>query len=243
VTQDPLFQAWWAAGGSLNYDSFLAATGQKDVTGEEAARLITNRLTSAVNELGPLLGKVANGTARDLPTVKLTAGFRTDNFASRLGVTPSLFIVHSTRSGDVAREDAAEAASTLAWFRNLNAQSSSHFLVSGFGRVYPLVDIENSAWHAGNHNPASIGVELTQPTTNHPFTSLHYEGLALAFLLTNLYLRADGLPPIPAFHTASVNTPGILGHDETPQGKASGKSDPGPRFDWAYFLSLLKGIE
>jgi len=53
------------------------------------------------------------------------------------------------------------------------------------------------------------------------------------------YVRGFGVP----IKHASVNTlsrGGFIGHDETPQGLAIGKDDPGYKFDWDRFIHSLE---
>lgn len=104
---------------------------------------------------------------------------------------------------------------------------SAHFLLRRDGRVTQFVPCTKRAWHAGEScwqglsrcNDFSIGIELEGSDTV-PFTDAQYAALAhLTLVLRAAY-------PIR----------GIAGHsDIAPQRK----TDPGPCFDWARYLTAL----
>ena len=63
--------------------------------------------------------------------------------------------------GDPAQNPSYEGV--INWFKNKAAGTSAHFVATGTGRrVAQLVDLTDTAWHAGNWNAnlTSIGVEL-----------------------------------------------------------------------------------
>lgn len=104
---------------------------------------------------------------------------------------------------------------------------SAHFFIRRNGEIIQFVSCAKRAWHAGvsnwhgreRCNEFSIGVEL-EGSDQEPFASAQYHALAK---LTRRLCRAY---PIR----------GIAGHsDIAPQRK----TDPGPHFDWVYFLNLL----
>lgn len=104
---------------------------------------------------------------------------------------------------------------------------SAHFLVRRDGELLQFVPLEKRAWHAGASrwrgrarcNDFSIGIEL-EGTDRHAFTDPQYAQLTelIRGLRTRLPLRA------------------IAAHSDIAPGR---KSDPGERFDWRRFLSLL----
>ena len=107
------------------------------------------------------------------------------------------------------------------------ARVSAHFFVRRDGKIIQFVPCSKRAWHAGAScwqeknrcNDFSLGIELEGSDTI-PFTDKQYESL------TRLTLALRATYPIR----------GIAGHsDIAPQRK----TDPGPCFDWARYLSGL----
>jgi N-acetyl-anhydromuramoyl-L-alanine amidase len=110
---------------------------------------------------------------------------------------------------------------------------SAHFVIARDGQVTQFVDLHNRAWHAGvssfrgraNCNDFSIGVEL-EGCVAEAYAPQQIEALAL------LSLRL-----VKKFPSLTW----VAGHsDIAPQRK----TDPGPHFSWADFLSAchLHGI-
>jgi len=64
-----------------------------------------------------------------------------------------LIVLHITQ-GPTAAGAIATFASSVAPFR-----VSSHFVIDRDGTVYQLVDINDTAWHASQVNPVSVGIE------------------------------------------------------------------------------------
>ena len=145
-------------------------------------------------------------------------------------------MIHSTRSGIPGNDD---WMSTLYWFSNPASGVSSHWLVGRDGRRARIVMDNRPAQHAGEHNPYTIGIELEQPTIDTPFTA---EQLESAAELVRAYC-ADYM--IPAEHILGLRNGqhGIIGHDESEQGREVGKSDPGPLFPWPSFMAMVRGEE
>ncbi|MFD1804115.1 1,6-anhydro-N-acetylmuramyl-L-alanine amidase AmpD [Mixta tenebrionis] len=106
---------------------------------------------------------------------------------------------------------------------------AAHCLIRRDGEIVQYVPFDKRAWHAGlscwqgreNCNDFSIGIEL-EGTDTLPYTDAQYQALQA---ITRLLLRYYPITPAR-----------IAGHsDIAPQRK----TDPGPAFDWARFLSGL----
>jgi AmpD protein len=106
-------------------------------------------------------------------------------------------------------------------------QVSAHFFVRRDGQIIQFVPCLKRAWHAGAScwqgmsrcNDFSIGIEL-EGSDEVPFTGAQYEALV------QLTLALRAVYPLR----------GISGHsDIAPQRK----TDPGPCFDWARYLTQL----
>ncbi len=131
------------------------------------------------------------------------------------------------------------AISAVRWFQNPQAQASSHYVVDGqTGLVYQLIKERDVAWHAGDRatNTRSVGIEH-EGFAYRPgfFNPVEYE--ASARLTRAIALRYN----IPRDRTH------IIGHFEVPDsanpghfGGRSGHTDPGPYWDWDYFMALTR---
>lgn len=122
----------------------------------------------------------------------------------------------------------SEAHPYFAQIRGLRV--SAHLLIRRDGGLTQYVPFHRRAWHAGAScfdgrsgcNDFSVGIEL-EGSDEIPYTQAQYRGLADA---SAALMRA--YPGI---------TPGrIVGHAQIAPGR---KTDPGPAFNWAYFLTLL----
>ncbi len=137
------------------------------------------------------------------------------NFADRpAGAKIELIVLHYT-----AMPVCDEALDRLC---DPEAEVSAHYLIGRDGTLYPLVDEEKRAWHAGHGawagredvNSRSIGIELDNDGIS-PFEEPLMT--TLESLLADLLERHD-LPP-----------KAVIAHSDMAPGR---KNDPGPHFDW-----------
>ena len=129
-------------------------------------------------------------------------------------------------------------AGAVAWFLNPQSHVSSHYVVSREGDITQVVARRDIAWHSGNHvmNADSIGIEH-EGMTDDPagFTDAEYRASAhLVAWLVHVY-------DIPIDRTH------ILGHSDVPDptdptqgGGIDHHTDPGPYWDWAKYLRLVR---
>lgn len=111
------------------------------------------------------------------------------------------------------------------------AEVSSHLLIRRDGQVIQYVPFDRRAWHAGKSswqgrercNDFSIGIEL-EGTDDVPYTDAQYD--VLAEVIARLQ---DQYPALRPEH--------ITGHSDIAPGR---KTDPGPSFDWARLLGILR---
>ncbi len=129
------------------------------------------------------------------------------------------------------------AESAVAWFRNPQARVSAHYVV-GSGKLWQQVRERDVAFHAGNTriNERSIGVEhdgfAYRPGY---FDSDVYE--TSARLVRSITTRR-GIPR---------DRQHIIAHAEVPDptdparfGGRNGHTDPGPWWDWDYYMTLVR---
>jgi len=159
----------------------------------------------------------------------------------RCGVKVDLIVVHHITcppgrfgSADVEAlfRGTLDTAKHPAYREIEGKELSAHFLIDRRGRITQFVPTDRAAYHAGASrwrgragcNDFSVGIELIGDA-DHVFTARQYT--ALARLCRGLMRAHPGITPQR-----------IVGHSQVawPRGR---KSDPGPRFDWARFRSLL----
>jgi len=136
-------------------------------------------------------------------------------------------VIHSTRSSVSMNPSEFEGA--LNWFKNPAAQVSSHWVIGRDGTKARIVADDLVAWHAGEHNATHWGIELEQGVESDGFTDAQMDALVA---VCRGYVEDFGVPIQHFMH-------GFIGHQETPQGKRVGKSDPGALFDWNRLLNGL----
>ncbi|WP_235442131.1 N-acetylmuramoyl-L-alanine amidase [Rhabdonatronobacter sediminivivens] len=132
----------------------------------------------------------------------------------RDGLQPELVVLHFTGMADTgaALERLCDPA----------AEVSAHYLISGSGQVWHLVQESRRAWHAGaggwqgrgDVNSRSVGIELCNPG-DRPFAAPQMH--ALEALLRSVMARWN------------IRAKGVIGHSDMAPER---KFDPGPRFDW-----------
>ena len=140
-------------------------------------------------------------------------------------------VVHATRSG--VSMNPSEFEGTLNWFSMPVSQVSAHGLIGRDGRIARIVPDSQTAWHAGQHNAEAWGWELEQGVESDGFTLKQMESWAV---VARYYVDVFGVAPQ---HITDISESGFIGHEETPQGIAVGKSDPGSGFMWQAFIAEL----
>lgn len=111
-----------------------------------------------------------------------------------------------------------------------NLKVSAHLLVRRDGEIVQFVSLLQRAWHAGRScfegrpecNDFSIGVEL-EGTDHEPYSAEQYASL--------IRLSQSLMTAFPA-----ITPERIVGHEHIAPER---KTDPGPAFDWGYFLDHL----
>jgi N-acetyl-anhydromuramyl-L-alanine amidase AmpD len=139
-------------------------------------------------------------------------------------------IIHSTRSGKAMNP--TEFIGTLGYM-STPGTTSSHWVISRQGVKARVVNDTQQAWHAGEDNDNAWGIELEQGAEADGFTEPQLAALAE---VAQGYVGDFG---VPMLHVHDSHTDGFVGHQETAQGKADGKSDPGSLFDWNAFIASL----
>jgi len=157
--------------------------------------------------------------------------FQTPNYVEGRTEAIDLLVIHATRSGIAGNDD---EPGTINWFRNPKSKASSHRLIGTHGAESGFVADWDTAWHAGYLNARSLGMEVCQPTEDAPFTPIQVVNTAVT---VRTWCLVHGVPMV---HITDEDQRGVIGHDETEQGKSCGKSDPGYNWPWLGFIQLVQ---
>lgn len=168
----------------------------------------------------------------------------------------SLILVHSTRGPTTM---ALQYSATVGWFKRGSGGSAgvgwganSDALIGAGGEVAEFGDWRTTRanWSAGfggsgpptehGADEHALSIELAQPTNADAYT----EACIAAFIAYVRPIMAEfGIPavriPFWAQLTSAVVPRGLIGHQDTANGKRTGKSDPGDVFPWASVLLEL----
>lgn len=149
-------------------------------------------------------------------------------------------VLHSTRGP--SRQRAGETLeawldreyhAAVGYMLNASNEVSPHFCV-GPSLCARMVHDDNVAWHAREHNQTHLGIEIAQPSNCPPFTDSEVDYTArICAAWCDKY-------KIPAVHVTDSDQAGIIGHEETDQGRRDGKSDPGVKWNWAAFIPKVQ---
>jgi N-acetyl-anhydromuramyl-L-alanine amidase AmpD len=131
-------------------------------------------------------------------------------------------------SAIVIHETDGSYISAINWFQNPRSRVSSHYLVRAYGGgIIQLVGEGDTAYHARSANPWSIGIEHEyNPRQAIWHTDAQYRSSAL---LVCAIARHYGIP---------IDRNHIVGHNEL---RGSDHADPGPTWNWNYYMSLVRG--
>jgi N-acetyl-anhydromuramyl-L-alanine amidase AmpD len=127
-------------------------------------------------------------------------------------------------------------AGTRSWFKNCDAQGSSHYGVGTDGTVVQFVSEAQTAWHASCFNSCSIGIEHEgyAAESSHPVALYN----ASAALCANICARR-GIPKV-RFHPATTcGGSGFCGHVDVTDCCCGTHRDPGAGWDWNYFMQMV----
>lgn len=93
----------------------------------------------------------------------------------------------------VIHATAGEFAPSVAHLCNPASEVSAHYIINRTGTIiYRLVDEKNTAWHAKQANPFSVGIEHTNTAQN------HFKGYAQAAELVADICKRHNLNPLTA---------------------------------------------
>ena len=170
------------------------------------------------------------------------------NYSSRNGHEISAVTIHYTQG---------TYAGSIAWFQNctyngVGAQASAHYVVRSIdGQITQMVREADKAWHVGNCNPYTVGIEHeAYGDIASYFTTAMYESSAL---LTRNICDRNRISPQRMFYRDTLDDGTVLnyglhslggetscikikGHQHFPN---QSHTDPGPYWNWNLYYKLV----
>ncbi|MGB3948376.1 MAG: N-acetylmuramoyl-L-alanine amidase [Bacteroidia bacterium] len=159
------------------------------------------------------------------------------NYSSRSGTAISAVTIHTVQGS---------YAGCISWFQNCSANVSAHYVVrSSDGQITQMVTEANKAWHVGNNNPFTIGLEHEGYIAQASWytTAMYTQSAALVKDICN---SGYGISPLRTYYGPGCSggaTSCALGACTTIKGHqmfaGQSHSDPGPNWDWAKYYLLI----
>jgi N-acetyl-anhydromuramyl-L-alanine amidase AmpD len=172
----------------------------------------------------------AAATATDYPPALWVSS---PNSSSRAGSAITAVTIHTTQGS---------YAGSISWFQNTASQVSAHYLIrSSDGQVTQMVRESIKAWHVGNANPYTIGIEHEGFVNNASWytTAMYNSSAALTIDICNdnninktTCYNGPAHVDVVTLSTAIK----IKGHQHFP---SQNHNDPGINWDWARYYNLI----
>jgi N-acetyl-anhydromuramyl-L-alanine amidase AmpD len=128
-------------------------------------------------------------------------------------------------------------ASAITAFQDPKRLGSAHYVISYHGQVTQMVLEKDIAWHAGNwdYNTRSIGIEHEGYASKNLYTVPEYRTSAeLAGSICSRWgVPMDRAHIIGHYQVPDPNHPGLFGGTDH-------HTDPGPYWNWTYYISLAQ---
>lgn len=141
--------------------------------------------------------------------------------------------IHYTASGVSKYTLEQEFIHTLGYMRQWGTVSADALVGPGSVAFFGEPFINNKVrWTQGYMNKYAFGIEIVRPDTKHPYTDFQYKAAAV------IARRYCEYYDIPIRRIMDENGHGLIGHQDSKQGKASKKTDPGGDFNWDNFIDL-----
>jgi N-acetyl-anhydromuramyl-L-alanine amidase AmpD len=156
------------------------------------------------------------------------------NFSGRNGTPISAVTIHTVQG---------TYAGAISWGLNCNAQVSYHYVVrSSDGQVTQMVLESNKAWHVGNENGYTIGIEHEGYVSNAAwYTASLYQ--SSANLVKDITQSGYGINPKRTYDGASSSTTQLLGNCIRIKGHQhyanQSHTDPGINWNWNKYYGLV----
>ncbi|MES2287104.1 MAG: N-acetylmuramoyl-L-alanine amidase [Bacteroidota bacterium] len=204
--------------------------------------LSSTKVTVSEEEISDNQGNVYKSIGGNAPSVQSV------DYSSAVW-TAAASCNYSTRgqaiTGVVIHDVEGSYASCISWFQNCNANVSAHYVVrSSDGQITQMVLESKKAWHVGNSNPSTIGIEH-EGFHNQTgwYTPAMYQ--SSANLVKDICISGYGINPTTCWSGASCNGSCVLslavkikGHQHYPN---QSHNDPGLNWNWGTYYNLING--
>jgi hypothetical protein len=156
------------------------------------------------------------------------------NFSGRNGTPISAVTIHTVQG---------TYAGAISWGLNCNAQVSYHYVVrSSDGQVTQMVLESNKAWHVGNENGYTIGIEHEGYVSNAAwYTQSLYQ--SSANLVKDITQSGYGINPKRTYDGAGSTSTQLLGNCIRIKGHQhyanQSHTDPGINWNWNKYYGLV----
>lgn len=208
---------------------------EKAKTGETLPPAVIAKLRAA-NQKAALAGTAGPDHPVTLATPEpITRTSLVQNYSSRNGYRPALFVVHDTESPNVP--GLQDVAAIAAWFNNPQSQASSNYTTDAEGDTFLLVPETAKAWTQAYFNPWAISDELIGYATQTTWPDVQLRAVAqIAAAATARW----GIPVQRAVISGcTIVRPGITEHLFL-GACGGGHHDAGPHFPLDRFVALVK---
>ncbi len=158
----------------------------------------------------------------------------TSNYTASRSAAVSAVTIHTAQGS---------YAGTISWFKNASARVSAHYVIrSSDGQVTQMVRDAHTAWHVGNQNSYTLGIEHEGYVNNSSwYTSAMYN--ASAALVRHFCAKYSAISCASAYKGAPSSGINVLPDSVKIKGHQhfSGQThtDPGINWNWASYYNLL----
>jgi N-acetylmuramoyl-L-alanine amidase len=147
---------------------------------------------------------------------------------------PSNYTAASRGAGDITavviHTTQGSYAGTISWFQNPDSNVGAHYVIrSSDGEITQMVDDSDIGWHARDGNSYSIGIEH-EGFVDDP--SWYTDAMYTASAQVTAYACST--------YGFTCDRSHVVGHSEVP---GNDHTDPGPYWDWDYYMALVTGTE
>ena len=158
----------------------------------------------------------------------------TCNRSTRSGTAISAVTIHTIQG---------TYSGAISWAQNCASNVSYHYVErSSDGQVTQMVLEADKAWHVGNHNPYTIGIEHEGYVSDASwYTAAMIQ--SSADLVRDITSSGYGINPLRTYYGASTSGVNVLGACTTIKGHqhygSNTHTDPGINWDWENYYKLI----